>query len=774
MTTLYLLNQDDELMDTLTEETGLISAQMHEQINSVTATPFVFRFSNDINSGIKGIGEENFVVFRDKDRRMRLFIMKEIDEEHTPNGAETVVTCFPAYTEIADRIIEFKRIINGTANDALYEALRFTRWDGQVIGVSGTNTVRFHYRNSLDAVWDIIETWGGEVVDEVVFNGSTIVQRKLTITKSMGNLSGAWFEVGHNLDSIRRTVISNPVTALYGRGANIPIENEWISGYTQYLDFQNVEWSVANGDPVDKPLGQRYVEDPEAFALYGRIHEGQKLHKQSVWHAQDIEDEEDLLRKTWEHLQQIKYPEVNYEVSAINSEVGDLSLGDSVLVSDNVFNPPVKINSRVVGIRYDLCDLERSLEYEIGQILSFKRYNKIDQIIENVENNQGRWEAPILEGNFPDIIPSVPANFTVTGGFKTIFLKWDFVGDLSVKHYELFASQTLGFDPNMAEMIYQGATNAFNHEVGTGETWYYRVRAVNHKGRVSDFTMEFSASTVKIITDDMLFGSVNANILADLSVSAEKLADQAVTEFKLGNGAVTATKIANLAVGNAAIQNGAITNAKIGTAAVDTAQIRDAAITDAKIAELTADKITAGTLSSINIEGVNIDGSFITGGTITSDTNINVTTDLRVGNNVYLGDALDYTTSKILRFNNQSTISSEGSTIDVNTQNGLNVGGGLYVGFIGSAFSRVGINLETDFYKQVNFTGFRPTYNGVEVSLVNHNHDSQYAPISHNHDGSYIGLGTDGAGLSLGWSTSTGRLVVYRNNVYVGTVAVSV
>jgi hypothetical protein len=88
--------------------------------------------------------------------------------------------------------------------------------------------------------------------------------------------------------------------------------------------------------------------------------------------------------------------------------------------------------------------------------------------------------------------------------------------------------------------------------------------------------------------------------------------------------------------------------------------------------------------------------------------------------------------------------------------------------------SNLNVRASTTFSQPVNFTNYRPTFNNVEVSLVNHNHDSQYAPISHNHDSRYIEQDSTGSGLSIGWSTETGRLVVYRNNVYQGTVAVAV
>ncbi|MCY8234821.1 hypothetical protein [Priestia endophytica] len=125
----------------------------------------------------------------------------------------------------------------------------------------------------------------------------------------------------------------------------------------------------------------------------------------------------------------------------------------------------------------------------------------------------------------------------------------------------------------------------------TNQQWYYRVRGVNTHGHASGFSDEVIAQTARIITDEIMFGAVTTNLLADLAVDAEKLA----------NSAVTYTKIANLAVGTAAIQNLAVTNAKIANLAVGTAQIQDVAITNAKIENLDADKISTGTMTGVNI-----------------------------------------------------------------------------------------------------------------------------------------------------------------------------
>jgi hypothetical protein len=567
-------------------------------------------------------------------------------------------------------------------------------------------------------------------------------------------------------------------------------------------------------------------------------------------------------------MSDVNFDELNYfEYVEIKSAIHDID--DYYLIkklSIDMENP--SNNTIVVGA-----------EYRVFTDQKISTDNKINEIVNTIESNRDRWQN-VTEDSYPNVKPEIPTGFSVTAGFKTIQISWDYSNSINVKKYELYAAKSIDYITQSQNLIFEGDSSGYSHVVGTSETWYYTLRAVNHHGRPSDFTTIVSASTVKIITDDMLFGSVNADILAGLSVDASKLTDSAVT----------AEKIANLAVGNAAIANGAITNAKIFTAAVDTlqvansaitnakiadlavdsakiadlavttakisdasitnakianasisnakiadlavttAKIADASITDAKIINLSADKIVAGVLSAIDILGVNIIGSLIDGTKITSkNSDLNYTTETIIDNGVLTNiSEQDFGIGRVQLGGGGASFTADsrpGEQILINGNDGVNIWGtnGLVVrdtvlrlenssirgqsfevlsndlvrgrrigaastydfgintsnNFVFSTTQNIsvsapyiGVAAPTNFTQQVSFANYRPTYNGVEVALVNHNHDSQYAPLSHNHDSRYIEQDSTGSGLSIGWSTETGRLVVYRNNVYQGTVAV--
>lgn len=113
--------------------------------------------------------------------------------------------------------------------------------------------------------------------------------------------------------------------------------------------------------------------------------------------------------------------------------------------------------------------------------------------------------------------------------------------------------------------------------------------------------------------------------------------------------------------------------------------------------ELTTKNMTAengtfsGKLESPTINGGSIKGSTITGGSITSNTNINVNTDLRVGNNMYIGSYADRDTKKYIYLNDRFAIASRNSILAFGVENGDLYKGKLYVTSSGGVTMNSGI-----------------------------------------------------------------------------------
>src|SRR5690606_19970015 len=209
----------------------------------------------------------------------------------------------------------------------------------------------------------------GEVRFRVTMNSrNEITGRYIDLLSRLGKKTGKRFEYSKDLISVERQVdIKGLKTALYGRGKG----EESGDGYGRRITFADIEWSVDNGDPVDKPAGQEWVGDPDALGQWGYWHEdGSRRHRFGIfiWEGgpEEITDmtqyKRDLLQATWDRLQEINKPLVSYKMNVLDLEhasSGELKheavrLGDSVYCIDKHFAYDVRVEARVVEIDRDL------------------------------------------------------------------------------------------------------------------------------------------------------------------------------------------------------------------------------------------------------------------------------------------------------------------------------------------------------------------------------------------------------------------------------------
>jgi phage minor structural protein len=264
-----------------------------------------------------------------------------------------------------------------------------------------------------------------------------------------------------------------------------------------------------------------------------------------------------------------------------------------------------------------------------------------DQVAATAEQNAKQYAEQYAEQKPPNVIPAVPANFTAAGSFKKVILNWNIDTSKTVSHYELHGSQTQGFTPDSTNLLWKGKQSSFVHEADVNQTWYYRLRAVNAYGQAGPFTQEVSAITAKIISDDILFGAVNAQHLADLAVTAEKLANGAVTDEKIADRAVNNEKLADLSVSAEKLRNGIIDEQKLADLAVTAAKLADGSITTPKVADgavntakivddaITQAKIAAGAVGNTELDRSSVNKIQIA----TNDIINNAITNLKIASN---------------------------------------------------------------------------------------------------------------------------------------------
>ena len=145
--------------------------------------------------------------------------------------------------------------------------------------------------------------------------------------KTYNRIEYDWNEFGMT----RETDTTDFYSGLIAQGAN---------GIT----FANIEWNIYRGDPMNKPLGQDYLVDPELHAQYNN---GGKYILGA--YNSDATTPIDLLWETYYKLKEVKQRKLKFAVPLYitQEEYYNYDIGDTVHVVNPKFNPPVELEARI-------------------------------------------------------------------------------------------------------------------------------------------------------------------------------------------------------------------------------------------------------------------------------------------------------------------------------------------------------------------------------------------------------------------------------------------
>lgn len=110
-------------------------------------------------------------------------------------------------------------------------------------------------------------------------------------------------------------------------------------------------------------------------------------------------------------------------------------------------------------------------------------------------------------GDFPDSLPAIPQLSASILGFASVDLSWTYENKVYY-NYQVFASKTENFEPNVFDLIFEGQASSFLHQVKPNETWYYRARAVNTHGKATELSTQVKVTTKKVDDFENYFSSV--------------------------------------------------------------------------------------------------------------------------------------------------------------------------------------------------------------------------------------------------------------------------
>ena len=345
---LYQLNKKQNVIGIVSSD--IISATLEEQINTAGSLKFVV--AKKLSAGCQYVliqrpGATTYMCFK---------ILTETQEDN--QVSYTAVES--AYDELGSySFIKDMRPQNRTAKEMLQQILSETRFSVGYVADTGTQSTNFYYTTALASLQSVVNLFDLEITFDVVFDpiDNQVKRRLVNLYTQMGSRTGRRYEYGDKLLSVTCEQSSDTlVTALVGRGSSVQVSEGTDGspdGYSRKITFADVVWKKSAGNPLDKPAGQEYLEDPSATAVYGFSDGKPRI---GFVEFDKINDKNLLIKATYDKLQELKRPKVSFKASV--TDVGNLSLGDTVAIIRHDLK--IEYSTRVYKVTHDLLNRQNN------------------------------------------------------------------------------------------------------------------------------------------------------------------------------------------------------------------------------------------------------------------------------------------------------------------------------------------------------------------------------------------------------------------------------
>lgn len=341
---LYQLNKKQDVIGIVSSD--ILSATFEEQINTAGNLKFITA---------KKLRDDCLYVLLQRPSATTYMCFKILTETQEDNQV-SYTAVESAYDELgAYSYIKDLRPQNRTAKEMLTQILAQTRYSVGYVADTGTQSTNFYYTTVLASLQSVVNLFNLEITFDVVFDpiDNQVKRRLVNLYQQQGARTGRRFEYGDKLLSVTQEQSSEElVTALVGRGSSVQVSEGTDGspdGYSRKITFADVVWKKSAGDPLDKPAGQEYLEDPAATAVYGFSDSKPRI---GFVEFDKINDKNLLIKATYDKLQELKRPKVSFKASV--TDVGNLSLGDTVEIIRHDLK--IEYSTRVYKVTHDLLN----------------------------------------------------------------------------------------------------------------------------------------------------------------------------------------------------------------------------------------------------------------------------------------------------------------------------------------------------------------------------------------------------------------------------------
>ena len=358
-----------------------------------------------------------------------------------------------------------KRPKNMRAEAVINDLLQNTNWRARFVAETINRSTNFYYISVFDALKKICKVWGLEMQFFVEMNGNGIGARYIDFKKRIGEATGKRVVYGHNaLEILKEIERTNIYTALVGRGKGEQVSSAEESGkeadgYGRKITFESVVWSKAKGNPLDKPLGQRYLEDPEMTKRYGiKNADGTMRAKIGFVDFNEEENPNELIKLTYQALVNASRPQLTLKTSSVYLK--GVKIGDTIRVVRH--DKKLDYDTRIFEITFNRLN-NKSSDIKLGDQISESANSKIqsvaDKAVEDFINN----EFNSFVKNLPDFVRSAD-------GYNT---NWYSVEDPVKKYPKKVLINDIWYKPDPE---HEGHTIM---QRWTGEAWEEILRTYN-------------------------------------------------------------------------------------------------------------------------------------------------------------------------------------------------------------------------------------------------------------------------------------------------------
>ena len=219
-----------------------------------------------------------------------LFRLFTIDRaEHDDHDGTAIVTATDAArAELQNTVVLNVELESATAIEAARQILDGRGWS--IEGGGGrSEKVATGYTSAWAALSELESIHEVRVLPGYAISGGVVTGKRLVIAERTNTFRGRIFEARIDATDIAITHSERPITRAYGVGAATGTQD-----VPTRLTIADAAWSRENGDPVDKPAGQAYIDNPDAPP-------GALVREMMVLDENET-DAAKLLKKTWEKL----------------------------------------------------------------------------------------------------------------------------------------------------------------------------------------------------------------------------------------------------------------------------------------------------------------------------------------------------------------------------------------------------------------------------------------------------------------------------------------